>query len=130
MRPAAAIAPRPESPTNISEKVGSERPLQFCPGLEAHALAGADLDRRARARIAAHARGALADMERAEARNTEFLAFFQFAGDHAGNGIDGFSGIRRFEPDLFERIDECLLAHKTPLLSLDSPSFFRLPFFL
>src|SRR6185437_5164457 len=92
---------------------GSERTLQLSAGLEAHAFAGADLDRLAGARIAPHARRALADMERAEARNAEFLCLFELFRDHTRDRVDGLVGHRSRETGFLQRFNECLLAHRT-----------------
>src|SRR5579884_660878 len=95
MKPAAAMLPRP---AKISRKPNrearSERTLQLGAGFEADAFARPDLDGLAGARIAAHARRPLADMERAEAGNAELLRLFKLFRDHARHRIDSLVGHR------------------------------------
>ena len=55
--------------------------LEFLGGAEGNLLAGLDLDRLAGGGVAAHAGGALADLEDAEADDTDALALLQVLGD-------------------------------------------------
>src|SRR6185312_147584 len=58
-----------------------DRFLQFLGGSEGDLLARLDLDRLARRRVAAHAGGALTDLQNAESDHADALAFFQVADD-------------------------------------------------
>ena len=60
-------------------------------GAEGDLLAGLDLDLLAGGGVAAHARGALADLEDAEADDADALTLLQVFGDHGHQiGQDGF----------------------------------------
>src|SRR5689334_907838 len=64
--------------------------LQFLGGAEGDLLGGLDVDRFAGGGVAAHARGALANLEDAEPDDADALAFLQVLGDTVDHvGEDG-----------------------------------------
>src|ERR1700675_2816493 len=70
----------------------SDRFLEFLGGAEGDLLAGLDLDGFAGGRVAAHARGALADLQDAEPADADALALFQMLDDIADQAAEnGFS---------------------------------------
>ena len=70
--------------------------LQFLGSAEGNLLARLDVDRFTGGRVAAHAGGALANLENAEADDADTLALLEVLGD-LGDQIaeDGFSGLLR-----------------------------------
>src|SRR5580658_8212016 len=74
----------------------SDRFLEFLGGAEGDLLAGLDLDRFAGGRIAAHARGALADLQDAEPADADALALLEVLDDIADQAAEnGFSLLLR-----------------------------------
>src|SRR5437764_10478348 len=70
--------------------------LEFLGRTEGDLLAGLDVDRLAGSGVAAHAGGALADLEDAEADNADALALLQVLGDLADHVVqDGLSLLLR-----------------------------------
>src|SRR3954468_16610851 len=68
--------------------------LQFLRGAERDLLAGLDLDRLAGGRIAAHARGALAHLQDAEAADADAVALLEVLDDEVDHVVeDRFGGL-------------------------------------
>src|SRR5665213_4034255 len=88
-----------------------ERALELGTRLEANALARLDLDLFAGAWVAAHARGAVAHGEGAEAGNAELHALLQFLGDRARDRLDGLAGVGSLHARFLQGVDENLFAH-------------------
>src|SRR6202795_3426588 len=67
--------------------------LEFLGRTEGNLLAGLDVDRFAGGGVAAHARGALADLEDAEADDADALALLQMLGDHGDDVVQDRLGL-------------------------------------
>src|SRR5882724_6900121 len=89
--------PRPYTSLIRSSPEGEARKLdgflEFLGGAERHLLAGLDLDRLAGGRVAAHAGGALADLEDAEADQADAVALLEVLDDQADDVVEDAFGI-------------------------------------
>src|SRR5688572_5537998 len=95
---------------------GVQRVLDLAAALEADVLARLDLDRLAGRRVAAGARGALADGEAAEARDLHPLALAQRARDRVDRRLEGVGRLAPGQPRAVHNIvdDVSLACHPSP----------------
>src|SRR5471030_1722649 len=89
-----------------------DRFLEILGGAEGDLLARLDLDRLARGRIAAHARGALANLQNTKADETDTIALLKVLGDESHQVAEkGFGLLLRHLMILGERGGEMLQAY-------------------
>src|ERR1700712_5317489 len=95
-RKAPFRAPGMALQSRIRRRVGSDGFLEFLGRAEGDLLAGLDLDRFAGGGVAAHAGGALANLENAEPDDADTLALLEVLGDQGDRvGQDGLGLLLR-----------------------------------
>src|SRR3954470_605974 len=110
----AVVRPRPRGRASGSCLGAGDSALEGGAGLEARHGAGGDLDLRTGLRVAAGARGALARLEGAEARDRHLLALGDGAGDGVEHGLQCTLGVGSAEPSgLGHGVLELSLVHVT-----------------
>ena len=112
MTPSSWLCPAQKTKTPPQKAAGlcvpqmalrSDRHLEVLGGAEGHLLGGLDLDRLAGRRVAAHAGGALAHLQDAEAGDLHPLALLQVIGDQADEVVEHFLALALREFVLFRQ---------------------------